>query len=83
MTKSAAQVLTIFGEMGRNELDLLMLFESAGNEPNCRTLVLDAVEELKAAGFIESRSGDFYSLTNYGKREVAKLVESTSSSPSR
>lgn len=79
MTTSASQVLKIFAEMGRNELDLHVLFESAGNEPTGRMLVLDAVEELKAAGLIKSRGQDFYSLTDSGKREVAKLVETSSS----
>ena len=34
---------------------------------------------LKKEGFIESRGGDFYSLTDRGKQEVAKLAESSSS----
>jgi hypothetical protein len=80
MTPSASQVLKIFGEMGRNELDLHVLFESAGNEPDGRRLVLDAVEELKTAGLLESRGGDFYSLTDNGKQELTKLMESSSSS---
>ena len=79
MTTSASHVLKMFGETGRNQLDLHVLFESAGNEPEGRALVLDAVEELKAAGLIESRGGDFYSLTDKGKQEIGKLVESSSS----
>jgi hypothetical protein len=79
MTDSASEVLKIFGEMGKNELDLHVLFESAGNDPEGRTLVLDAVEELRKEGFIESRGGDFYFLTDSGKQEVAKLAESSSS----
>ncbi len=79
MTSSASQVLKMFGEMGRNELDLHVLFESAGNDPSGRTQVLDAVEELKAMGLIESRGQDFYSLTDTGKKELAKQVESSSS----
>ena len=79
MTNSASEVLKIFGEMGKNELDLHVLFESAGNDPESRTLVLDAVEDLRKEGLIESRGGDFYSLTDRGKQEVAKLAESSSS----
>jgi hypothetical protein len=78
MTSSASQVLKMFGEMGKNELDLHVLFESAGNEPDGRALVLDAVEELKTAGLIESRGGDFYSLTEKGKQESARTAESSS-----
>jgi hypothetical protein len=55
-------------------LDYLhVLFESSGNDPEGQALVLDAVEELKSAGLIESRGGDSYSLTKNGKSEVAKL----------
>jgi hypothetical protein len=79
MTTSASQVLKIFAEMGRNELDLHLLFESAGNDPAGRMLVLDAVEELKAEGLMESRGQDFYTLTDSGKQEAAKLVETSSS----
>ena len=78
MTSSASQVLKMFGEMGKSELDLHVLFESAGNEPDGRALVLDAVEELKTEGLIESRGGDFYSLTEKGKQESARIVESSS-----
>jgi hypothetical protein len=78
LTQSASQVLKIFGEMGKSELDLHVLFESAGNEPDGRILVLDAVEELKMAGLIESRGGDFYSLTDKGKQESAKIIHSAS-----
>ena len=61
-------------------LDYLhVLFESAGNDPEGKDLVLDAAEELKSAGLIDSRGGDFSPLTEDGKCEVAKLVESTSS----
>jgi len=79
MTQSASQVLRVFGEMGKNELDLHVLFESAGNEPDGRILVLDAIEELKLAGLIESRGGDFYSLTDKGRQESAKIAHSSSS----
>jgi hypothetical protein len=74
MTISASQVLKEFREMGRNELDLHVLFESAGNDPLGRTSVLDAVEELETMGLIEARGQDFYSLTDTGKQEL-KLVE--------
>jgi hypothetical protein len=77
MTTSASQVLKVFGEMGRNELDLHVLFESAGNDPTGRTLVLDAIEELKTMGLIEPRGQDFYLLTDRGKDELTKLVDTS------
>jgi hypothetical protein len=78
MTVPATQVLKAFREMGRNQLDLHVLFESAGNDPLGRTLVLDAVEELETMGLIQSRGQDFYSLTDTGKEELAKLVDFSS-----
>jgi hypothetical protein len=67
MSESASQVLKIFGEMGRNKLDLHVLVEAGGNEPDGRGCVLDAVVELKSEGFIESQGGDFAALTAMGK----------------
>jgi len=78
VTSSASQVLKMFGEMGKSELDLHVLLSPRGNEPDSRALVLDAVEELKTSGLIESRGGDFYSLTEKGKKESARIVESSS-----
>ena len=79
MTVSALQVLKIFGEMGRDVLDLHTLFEAAGNDPEGRKLVLDAVEELKSQGFLTAQGGDFYTVTEKGKHEIAALVEASSS----
>ncbi len=70
MTSLALRVLRIFGEMGEERLDLHVLFEAAGNEPDERERVLDAIEELVRAGMLEASSGDFYALTEKGKREV-------------
>ncbi len=70
MTALALRVLRLFGEMGEDRLDLHVLFEAAGNEPEERLLVLDAVEELVRAGMLEASSGDFYALTEKGKGEA-------------
>jgi hypothetical protein len=64
-------ILRAFTEMKREQLDLHVFFEAAGNEPADRERVLDAVEELQRKGIIESRGGDFYSLTATGV-EAAK-----------
>ena len=64
------RVLRLFGEMGEDRLDLHVLFEAAGNEPEERLHVLDAIEELLRAGMLEASSGDFYALTEKGKGEA-------------
>lgn len=58
----------MFGEMESYRLDLHVLFEAAGNEPTEREKVLAVIEELRREGLIEPRGGDFYSLTEKGKR---------------
>ena len=70
MTPLALRVLRLFGEMGEDRLDLHVLFEAAGNEPDERAHVLDALEELVRAGMLEASSGDFYALTEKGKGEA-------------
>lgn len=72
MTPLSVRVLRVFGEMGEARLDLHVLFEAAGNEPEERLCVLDAIEELVRAGMLEASSGDFYALTEKGKGAVAK-----------
>jgi hypothetical protein len=58
--------------MGEDQLDLHVLFEAGGNEPEERLLVLDALDELVQAGMLEARSGDFYALTVKGKKAAAQ-----------
>ncbi len=70
MTPLALRVLRLFGEMGEDRLDLHVLFEAAGNEPDERVHVLDAIEELVRAGMLEASSGDFYALTEKGKGQA-------------
>lgn len=72
MMPLAMRVLRLFGEMGEDRLDLHVLFEAGGNEPERRERVLDAIDELVRAGMLEASSGDFYALTEKGKREVGK-----------
>ena len=61
-----ATILKAFTEMKREQLDLHVFFEAAGNDPADRERVLDAIDELQREGIIESRGGDFYSLTTTG-----------------
>jgi len=73
MNRLSLRVLRLFEEMGRDRLDLHVLFEAAGNEPSERQSVLDAVEELTQAGMLEACSGDFYALTQKGKNQLLTL----------
>ena len=65
-------VLRLFGAMGEQRLDLHVLFEAAGNEPEERLRVLDAIDELVSAGMLDSCGGDFYALTEKGKSAAAQ-----------
>jgi hypothetical protein len=59
--------------MRKDRLDLHVLFEAAGNEPAERRDVLDAIEELMRAGMLDECGGDFYALTEKGKRQSLSL----------
>jgi hypothetical protein len=48
------RVLRLFGEMGKDRLDLHALFEAAGNEPAEREGVLDAIDELTRTGMLDA-----------------------------
>lgn len=61
------RVLRMFGEMGKETLDLHILFEGGGNDPQEREKVLSVVEALQLEGLLESRGNDFYALTPKGK----------------
>jgi len=65
------RVLRLFGEMGKDRLDLHVLFEAAGNEPAERRSVLDAIDELTRACMLEACGGDFYRVTERGKGAIA------------
>jgi hypothetical protein len=69
MKPLSLRVLRLFGEMGTDRLDLHVLFEAGGNEASERERVLDAVDELIRDGMLEASSGDFYVLTDKGKKE--------------
>lgn len=66
------RVLRLFGAMGEDRLDLHVLFEAAGNEPEERLRVLDVIEELVRAGMLDACGGDFYALTEKGKAAAAR-----------
>jgi hypothetical protein len=61
------RVLRLFGAMGKDRLDLHVLFEAAGNEPVERLRILDVIEELVRTGLLDECGSDFYALTEKGK----------------
>jgi len=71
MNDLSSRILRMFGEMESHRLDLHVLFEAAGKEPTAREKLLSVIEELRREGLIEARGGDFYSLTEKGKKIVA------------
>ena len=72
MTPLALRVLRLFGEMGKDRLDLHVLFEAAGNDPAERRGVPDAIDELTRASMLDACGGDFYALTERGKEAIAQ-----------
>jgi hypothetical protein len=58
--------------MGKDRLDLHVLFEAAGNEPAERRRVLDSIDELTRAKMLEACGSDFYTLTERGKGAIAQ-----------
>ena len=71
MKRLSNEVLKMFSEMQRERLDLHVMFESSGNAPEARAQVLDAVDELVSEGLLQPAGGDFYVLTEKGKRAAA------------
>ena len=74
MKPLSLRVLRLFGEMGKDRLDLHVLFEAAGNEPAERQGVLDAIDELTRAGMLDACGSDFYALTERGKGTSAQSL---------
>ena len=70
MDELTRRVLGLFIEMGAESLDLHTLFEAGGNDPASRKRVLDTVTRLVDTNYLESRGGDFYLLTDKGRRAV-------------
>jgi len=65
--------MRLFAEMGKDKLDLHVLFEVAGNEPAERQAVLDAIDELTLEGMMDVSGGDFYALTERGKGAITQM----------
>jgi hypothetical protein len=67
------RAMQLFGEMGKDRLDLHALFEAAGNDSTEWRGVLDAIEVLTGVGMLDECSGDFYVLTEKGKGAIAQF----------
>lgn len=52
MKPLSLRVLRLFGEMGKDRLDLHVLFEAAGNEPAARQGVLEAIDDIDWRGYV-------------------------------
>jgi len=66
----AQKLLSMFGYLNKDVLDLHELFEAGGNDPGARAAVVDTVERLVKEGLLEERGSDFYALTAKGKESV-------------
>lgn len=64
------RILGMFGEMGKETLDLHELFEAGGNDPEERRAVFYAVERMVELGLLEERGNDFYAPTAEGLRAL-------------
>ena len=67
MDELSLRVLRMFGELGKDALDLHELFEAGGNDPEARREVFYAVERMVAEGLLEERGNDFYAPTEAGR----------------
>ena len=67
----AEKILAMFGSFNKETLDLHVLFEAGGNDPDARSAVLDTVEQLVKDGLLEERGNDFYALTRKGRTNVS------------
>lgn len=70
MDELSQRVLELFGELGKEPLDLHELFEAGGNDPDARREVFYAVERMVAEGLLEERGNDFYAPTEEGRRRA-------------
>jgi hypothetical protein len=69
----ALRVLGLFREMKEDRLDLHVLLEAGGNQPEERLLVLDAIDELVGADLLEALGNDFYAVTEKGKQQASTV----------
>jgi hypothetical protein len=68
----ALDILRLFDEPEVEGWDLHGFFEFvAGDDPSKREAVLDVVDRLVSAGYLESRGSDFYTLTEKGLNAAA------------
>ena len=76
LCETERRVLRMFGEWERETLDLHELFEAGdSNDPEARTAVFHAVENLVADGLLEERGNDFYALTDGARIVVGEETD--------
>ena len=71
MDELSRKVLGSFKFWGKDGLDLHVLFEAGGNDPDARTAVFDIVERFVKDGLLIEEGNDFYSLSEKGKAAAA------------
>ena len=70
MDEISRKVLRSFQYWGKEGLDLHVLFEAGGNDPEARTAVFDAVERMVKEGLLVEEGNDFYSISDAGKAAI-------------
>jgi hypothetical protein len=75
MDELSRKVLSSFRFWGKDGLDLHVLFEAGGNDPESRTAVFDIVERFVRDGLLVEEGNDFYSLSSKGKEVAASLTK--------
>lgn len=70
MNQIEKRVLASFEHWKKEKLDLHTLFEAGENDPDARTAVFDAVEQMVKEGLLQEEGNDFYSLTEKGRKAV-------------
>jgi hypothetical protein len=78
MVEMRKRVLAMFGQMGKETLDLHELFEAGGNDMDARREVFYTVERLVEEGLLEERGNDFYALTAEGEKAAASPADTRS-----
>jgi hypothetical protein len=75
LSDTAVKILRLFREHEGEAWDLHSFFEfTGGDEPERRAAVLDIVDALVAAGYLESRGSDFYTITPTGLEAARRGV---------
>ncbi len=76
MDERTQKILAMYRRFDKESLDLHVLFEAGGNDPEERKQVFYSVERMVEDGLLEELGNDFYGLTEQGREAVMGLPES-------